>query len=54
MSTLKIFFMKKLISFVSILFAILFFLAGCGPSSVVVRTQPAPPVYVRPAAPGGN
>ena len=54
MSTLKIFFMKKPIAFVSILFAIVFFLAGCGPSSVVVRTQPAPPVYVRPAPPRGN
>ena len=54
LSTLKIFFMKKSISFISILLAILFFLTGCVPSSVVVRTQPAPPVYVRPAAPGGN
>jgi WXXGXW repeat (2 copies) len=48
--------MKKPISLVSILFAILFFLAGsgCGPSSVVVSTQPAPPVYVRPAPAGSN
>ena len=46
--------MKKLFSTVSLLLAILIFIAGCGPSSVVVRTQPAPPVYARPAAPGAN
>jgi hypothetical protein len=45
--------MKKPIS-ISILFTILIFLTGCGPSSVVVRTQPPPPVYVRPVPPGGN
>lgn len=46
-------FVKKLIS-TSILLVILIFPAGCGPSSVVVRTQPPPPVYVRPIAPGAN
>jgi hypothetical protein len=46
--------MKKIISLVSIYFIIIIFLGGCGPSSVVVRTQPPPPVYVRPVAPGGN
>ena len=46
--------MKKLISLLSMVFVISLFLAGCGPSSVVVRTQPPPPLYVRPMAPAGN
>jgi hypothetical protein len=53
-SNFKISFMKKLLSTASVLLIILIFIAGCGPSSVVVRTQPVPPVYARPAAPGGN
>ena len=46
--------MKERISITGILFTILIFLAGCEPSLAVVRTQPEPPVYVRPVAPGGN
>ncbi len=44
--------MKLRIYLLGILAATLIFLAGCGPSAVVVRTQPQPPVYVRPIAPG--
>ncbi|MEO8766540.1 MAG: hypothetical protein ABI416_19725 [Ginsengibacter sp.] len=46
--------MKKLIATFGILGIIAIFLAGCGPSAVVVRTQPPPPLYSRPIAPGGN
>ena len=46
--------MKKIFSTLSILIFFLLVMAGCGPSSVVVHTRPAPPVYVRPAAPYPN
>ncbi len=46
--------MKKIISVVSFFLFVLIFLAGCGPSSIVVRERPAPPYYARPAAPGPN
>ena len=46
--------MKKLLSITSIFFTSLTLLTGCGPSSVVVRTRPQPPAYVRPAAPRAN
>jgi WXXGXW repeat (2 copies) len=43
--------MKKL--FVAIIICCsLLFINGCGPSAVVVRERPAPPVYARPIAPG--
>ncbi|MEO6290397.1 MAG: hypothetical protein ABIO76_10770 [Ginsengibacter sp.] len=44
--------MKLRIYLLGMLAATLIFLAGCGPSAVVVRTRPQPPVYVRPMAPG--
>ncbi len=47
-------FMKKLLFILSILFTALIFLSRCGPSSVVVRARPQPPVYVRPVAPGAG
>jgi len=46
--------MKKLFSTGSIFLILLIFIAGCGPSAVIVSTRPQPPVYVRPVAPGGN
>ena len=46
--------MKLRIYQLSIIAATLLFIAGCGPSAVVVRTRPQPPVYVRPVAPGAN
>lgn len=46
--------MKLRIYQLSIIAATLLFIAGCGPSAVVVRTRPQPPVYARPVAPGSN
>lgn len=46
--------MKKILSTAGILFFILLFMAGCGPSYVVVGTRPVAPVYARPIAPGPN
>ncbi len=44
--------MKKIILSSCIVIAFLFFLSGCGPSYVVVRSKPEAPVYTRPVAPG--
>ncbi|MEO6219246.1 MAG: hypothetical protein ABIO81_02380 [Ginsengibacter sp.] len=46
--------MKERIYQLTVVALILIFLAGCGPSAVVVRARPQPPVYVRPVAPGSN
>jgi len=46
--------MKKLLSILSLLFIVMVFTTGCGPSYVTVRTRPQPPVYARPVAPGAN
>ena len=46
--------MKKIFSIFGLLFIVLFFITGCGPSYVTVRTRPEPPLYARPVAPGGN
>ncbi len=46
--------MKKISSILSILFFFLIVMSGCGPSNVVVRTRPVPPVYARPSAPYSN
>jgi hypothetical protein len=46
--------MKKLFSIFGLLFIVLIFITGCGPSYVTVRTRPEPPLYARPVAPGGN
>ncbi|MDQ2719788.1 MAG: hypothetical protein M3Z26_08530 [Bacteroidota bacterium] len=43
--------MKKIIFFLSILFFISIFIAGCGPSQIIVSQRPAIPAYVRPAPP---
>ncbi|MDE3213371.1 MAG: YXWGXW repeat-containing protein [Bacteroidota bacterium] len=44
--------MKKVIFTWVGFFMLEFFLAGCGPTYVVVRSKPIPPHYVRPHAPG--
>jgi WXXGXW repeat (2 copies) len=46
--------MKKLRASIVLLISMLVFIAGCGPSAVVVSTRPEPPVYARPAYPGGG
>ncbi len=46
--------MKKFFATLSLLFIVLIFITGCGPSSVTVRTRPEPPYYARPMAPGPN
>lgn len=39
------------ISKIAVVVVLAFFVWSCGPSRVVVSSQPEPPVYVRPAAP---
>ncbi len=47
--------MKKIFLLLSTLFFILIYVAGCGPTAVVVRERPyPPPMYVRPVAPAPN
>ncbi len=46
--------MKKLTVISSFLLVLAIFLAGCGPSAVVVRERPVAPVVVRPVAPGAG
>jgi len=46
--------MKKIIFLLSTLFFVLIFIAGCGPSYVVVRERPMPPKYSQPLAPAPN
>lgn len=45
--------MKKYILLIMISFSALIF-SSCGPTAVVVRTRPEPPMYARPIAPGPN
>ncbi|MDQ6842831.1 MAG: hypothetical protein M3Z92_00565 [Bacteroidota bacterium] len=44
--------MRSRIFQLGVIIVMISFLVGCGPSAVVVRTRPEPPVYVRPIAPG--
>ena len=46
--------MKKFLFLISIFTFMAIFIAGCGPSSVVVRDRPYPPRYSQPLAPGPN
>lgn len=47
--------MKKIIFLLSTLFCLLIFLAGCGPTGVVVNARPyPPPMYERPVQPYPN
>ena len=46
--------MKSPVKQFGIIAIFLIFLAGCGPSAVVVRSRPETPVYVRPIAPRPN
>ena len=44
--------MKRLCIFSVLLFSLSIFLLSCGPSAVVVRERPSPPVVVRSVSPG--
>jgi hypothetical protein len=42
-------------NYILIIFAVIAIgLSSCGPSAVVVRTRPEPPIYSRPYSPGPN